>query len=113
MNRPTACCPTKFFKAFERLDVLQANIKEAEVVLSKTPSRKEAKVRQRISRSATNAGNGVRTAELVAAEGLLEGDFKENYMRLSRAWVSIYSVPVETRPAEVDDYQTLTAHIIH
>jgi predicted nucleic acid-binding Zn-ribbon protein len=102
----------EILEALERLDVLQANIKEAESVLAKVRE-EEAKVRQRINdqQQKLETDLGKYTAELVAAEGLLEGDFKENYMRLSKSMGVDSLAPVENETCG-GCYQTLTPHIV-
>jgi predicted nucleic acid-binding Zn-ribbon protein len=102
----------EILEALERLDVLQANIKEAEVVLGKVRE-EEVKVRQRINdqQQMLETELGKYTAELVAAEGLLEGDFKDNYMRLSKSMGVDSLAPVENETCG-GCYQTLTPHIV-
>lgn len=102
----------EILEALERLDVLQAGIKEAESVLAKVRE-EEAKVRKRISdqQQMLETELGKYTAELVAAEGLLEGDFKENYMRLSKSMGVDSLAPVENETCG-GCYQTLTPHIV-
>ena len=102
----------EILESLERLDMLQANIKEAEGVLAKVRD-EEAKVRQRVSdqQQVLEADLGRYTAELHAAEGLLEGDFKDNYLRLSKSRGVDALAPVENETCG-GCYQTLTPHII-
>jgi predicted nucleic acid-binding Zn-ribbon protein len=102
----------EILEALERLDVLQTNIKEAETVLVKVRE-EEVRVRQRINdqQQMLETELGKYTAELVAAEGLLEGDFKENYMRLSKSMGVDSLAPVENETCG-GCYQTLTPHIV-
>lgn len=102
----------EILEALERLDVLQANIKEAEVVLSKMRE-DETKVRARVNdqQQMLETELGRCTAELVAAEGLLEGDFKENYLRLSKSMGVDSLAPVENETCG-GCFQTLTAQIV-
>jgi hypothetical protein len=102
----------EILESLERLDVLQANIKEAEGVLANVRA-EEAKVRNRVGdqQQGLEAELGKYTAELVAAEGLLEGDFKDNYLRLSKSRGVDSLAPVEAETCG-GCYQTLTAHII-
>jgi len=102
----------EILESLERLDVLQANIKEAEGVLAQVRA-EEAKTRQRISdqQQGLEAELGRYTAELVAAEGLLEGDYKDNYLRLSKSRGVDSLAPVEAETCG-GCCQTLTPHII-
>ena len=102
----------EILEALERLDVLQANIKEAEVVLGKVRE-EEAKTRKRVGdqQQSLEAELGRYTAELVAAEGLLEGEYKDNYLRLSKSRGVDSLAPVENETCG-GCFQTLTAHII-
>lgn len=76
----------EILEALEKLDQLQADVKTAEANLAKTKE-ELTKVRQRIS----DQQQGLETelarvrGELESAEGQLEGDFKDNYLRLSRS----------------------------
>lgn len=102
----------EILEALERLDVLQANIKEAESVLAKVRE-EEGKVRARVSeqQQMLETDLGKYTAELVAAEGLLVGDFKDNYLRLSKSMGVDSLAPVENETCG-GCYQTLTAQIV-
>ena len=75
----------EILESLERLDQLQANIKTAESNLSKTKD-ELAKVRKRVDDQQQGLESELArvTAELHAAENLIEGDFKADYMRLSR-----------------------------
>lgn len=76
----------EILEALEALDQLQAEVKTSESNLTKTKE-ELAKVRQRVN----DQQQGLETelarvrGELQAAEDTLEGDFKENYLRLSRS----------------------------
>lgn len=76
----------EILETLETIDQLQVAVKTAESNLAKTKD-ELTKVRGRIS----DQQHGLETelarvrAELDAAEGMLEGDFKDNYMRLSRS----------------------------
>jgi uncharacterized protein len=86
----------EILEALEKLDQLQAAIKTAESNLTKTKD-DSAKVRQRVS----DQQQGLETelarvsAELKAAESAIEGDFKDNYMRLSRSMGEDALAPVD------------------
>ena len=102
----------EILESLERLDVLQANIKEAEATLARVRD-DEAKLRFRIGeqQQLLEADLGKYTAELVAAEGLLEGDFKENYLRLSKSLGVDSLAPVEAETCG-GCCQTLTPQVI-
>lgn len=102
----------EILESLERLDVLQANIKTADETLGKVRA-EEAKVRLRIGeQQQLLEGDLARcNTELVAAQGLLEGDFKDNYMRLSKTRGFDALAPVESETCGAC-YQTLTPHII-
>jgi len=76
----------EILETLEKIDQLQAAVKTAESNLAKTKD-ELTKVRGRIS----DQQQGLETelarvrGELHAAEGMLEGDFKDNYLRLSRS----------------------------
>lgn len=86
----------EILEALEKLDQLQADVKTAESNLVKTKD-EQTKVRQRVN----DQQQGLETelarvhGELQSAEGLLEGDFKDNYMRLSRSMGEDALAPVE------------------
>ncbi|WP_254511609.1 zinc ribbon domain-containing protein [Anatilimnocola floriformis] len=111
-EQATAVLSDEILEALERLDVLQANIKEAEALLVKVRD-DEGKTRTRVSdqQQVLEEELGRYTAELVAAESLLEGDFKENYLRLSKSRGVDSLAPVENETCG-GCFQTLTAHIV-
>ncbi|MBW8885583.1 MAG: phospholipase, partial [Planctomycetia bacterium] len=86
----------EILETLETIDQLQAAVKTAESNLNKTKD-ELAKVRKRIS----DQQQGLETElakvrnELHAAEGVLEGDFKDNYLRLSRSMGEDSLAPVE------------------
>jgi predicted nucleic acid-binding Zn-ribbon protein len=86
----------EILEALEKIDQLQAAVKTAEANLAKTKD-ELSKVGKRVS----DQHQGLETelarvsAELHAAEELLEGDFRENYMRLSRSMGEDSLAPVE------------------
>src|SRR4051812_37947518 len=76
----------EILEALEKIDQLQAAVKTADSNLTKTKD-ELTNVRKRVS----DQQQGLETelarvhAELNAAEGQLDGDFKDNYMRLSKS----------------------------
>jgi predicted nucleic acid-binding Zn-ribbon protein len=102
----------EILESLERLDVLQAAIKEAEAALAKSKE-EEAKVRQRVGeqQQQLEAELGRYSAELAAEEARLVGDFKENYLRLSKTRGVDALAAVEGESCG-GCYQTLTAQII-
>ena len=102
----------EILEALERMDVLQANIKTAESNLAKVRD-EEAKVRLRVGEQLQmlEADLAKHTTELHAAEELLSGDFKDNYLRLSKTRGFDALAPVESETCG-GCYQTLTPHII-
>lgn len=86
----------EILEALERLDQLQAAVKTAEENLGKTKD-ELSKVRNRVNEQQQGLeGELARVkAELHAAEDLLDGDFKPNYMRLSRSMGEDSLAPVE------------------
>jgi uncharacterized protein len=76
----------EILEALEKIDQLQAAVKTAEANLTKTKD-EQSKVRKRVSDQQQGLESELArvSTELHAAEGLLEGDFKDNYMRLSRS----------------------------
>jgi predicted nucleic acid-binding Zn-ribbon protein len=86
----------EILEALERLDQLQAAAKVAEQNLAKT---KEdlGKVRQRIDSQQQGLETELArvTGELKAAEDLLDGDFKQNYLRLARSMGEDALAPAE------------------
>jgi len=86
----------EILEALERLDQLQAAVKTAEQNLAKTKE-DQGKVRQRIDSQQQGLETELArvTGELQAAEGLLSGEFKDNYMRLSRSMGAESLAPAE------------------
>ncbi len=86
----------EILETLEKIDQLQVAVKTAESHLNKTKE-ELTKVRGRVS----DQQQGLETelarvrAELDAAEGSLEGDFKDNYLRLSRSMGEDSLAPVE------------------
>ncbi len=86
----------EILETLEKIDQLQVAAKTAESNLAKTKD-ELAKVRGRIS----DQQQGLETelarvrGELHAAEGVLDGDFKDNYLRLSRSMGEDSLAPVE------------------
>jgi predicted nucleic acid-binding Zn-ribbon protein len=76
----------EILEALEKLDELQAAVKTAEANLVKTKD-ELAKVRKRVSEQQEGLESELARVrgELQAAEDQLEGDFKDNYLRLSRS----------------------------
>jgi predicted nucleic acid-binding Zn-ribbon protein len=86
----------EILEALEKIDQLQAAVKTAEGNLAKTKD-ELGKVRQRISDQQQGLeGELARVrAELTAAEDQLDGDFKDNYLRLSKSMGEDSLAPVE------------------
>jgi predicted nucleic acid-binding Zn-ribbon protein len=86
----------EILEALDRLDQQQAAIRTAEDNLSKTKDELD-KVRRRITdqQQGLEAELARVTAELEAAEGQLEGDFKADYLRLAKARGEDAMAPVE------------------
>lgn len=86
----------EILEALDKLDHLQAAVKTAESNLGKTKD-ELTKVRQRVNDQQQGLeGELARvSAELQAAEDQLEGDFKPNYLRLSRSMGEDALAPVE------------------
>ena len=86
----------EILEALEKQDQLQAAIKIAEQNLTKTKD-DMAKVRQRVGdqQQGLETELGRVTGELKAAEDLLHGDFKDNYLRLSRTLGADALAPTE------------------
>ncbi len=86
----------EILEALDKIDQLQAAVKTAEANLAKTKD-EQSKVRGRVN----DQQQGLETdlarvkAELHAAEGLLEGTFKDNYLRLSQSMGEESLAPVE------------------
>ncbi|QDU26039.1 Putative zinc ribbon domain protein [Anatilimnocola aggregata] len=102
----------EILESLERLDVLQANIKSAEEALSKNRD-EEAKVRARVgSQQELLEGDlGRYSNELADAQNLIEGDFKDNYLRLSKSMGADALAPVEGETCGGCN-QSLTPHLI-
>ena len=86
----------EILEALDKLDQLQSQIKTADENLAR--SKEElAKVRKRVEEQQQGLENefGRVTAELQAAESLLEGDFKDNYLRLARSMGDDALAPAE------------------
>jgi predicted nucleic acid-binding Zn-ribbon protein len=75
----------EILETLEKLDQLQAAVKTAEANLAKTKD-ELGKVRNRVSEQQQGLESELArvSAELQAAEDQLDGDFKANYLRLSR-----------------------------
>lgn len=86
----------EILEALEKLDQLQAATKLAEQNLAKTKE-DMGKVRGRIDAQQQGLETELArvTGELKAAEELLSGDFKDNYMRLSRSMGEDALAPAE------------------
>jgi uncharacterized protein len=86
----------EILEALEKIDQLQAAVKTAESNLTKTKD-ELTKVRKRVSdqQQGLESDLGRVKGELRAAEGQLEGDFKDNYMRLSHSMGEDSLAPVE------------------
>jgi uncharacterized protein len=95
-NQANSVLSDEILEALEKLDELTANVKTAEVSVAKTKD-DLAKVRQRVN----DQQQGLETdlarvrAELKTAEDMLEGDFKDNYLRLSRSMGEESLAPVD------------------
>ena len=86
----------EILEALDKLDQLQAAVKTAEANLGKTKD-ELGKVRQRVNDQQQGLETDLArvTGELHAAEGLLDGDYKANYMRLSKSMGEEALAPVE------------------
>src|SRR6185295_13299683 len=86
----------EILEALEKLDQLQAAVKTAESNLGKTKE-ELTKVRKRVSDQQQGLESELArvTADLQAAEDQLDGDFKANYLRLSRTMGEDSLAPVE------------------
>lgn len=111
-NQASSVLADEILESLERLDVLQANIKAAEEALAKNRE-EEQKVRARIGaqQELLEGDLGRYSHELSEAEKLIDGDFKENYLRLSKSMGADALAPVEGETCG-GCYQTLTPHII-
>ena len=86
----------EILEALDKLDQLQQHIKTADENLVKTKD-ELGKVKKRVENQQQGLESefGRVTAELQAAEQLLTGDFKDNYMRLSRSMGDDALAPAE------------------
>lgn len=95
-NQANSVLSDEILESLERLDELQATIKGADEVLAKTKD-EATKARKRVEEQQQGLeGELARvTGELLAAEDLLDGDFKANYLRLARSMGAEALAPVE------------------
>jgi uncharacterized protein len=86
----------EILEALEKIDQLQAAVKTAEANLAKTKD-ELSKVRNRVNDQQQGLESELArlSGELDAAEGQLEGEFKDNYLRLSRSMGEDSLAPVE------------------
>jgi predicted nucleic acid-binding Zn-ribbon protein len=86
----------EILEALEKIDQLQAAAKTADENLTKTKD-ELSKVRKRINDQQQGLESDLArvSSELHAAEGQLEGDFKDNYMRLSHSMGEDSLAPVD------------------
>jgi uncharacterized protein len=86
----------EILEALDKIDHLQAAVKTAEANLVKAKD-ELSKVGNRVSDQQQGLESELARVrgELNAAEGLLEGDFKDNYLRLSRSMGEDSLAPVE------------------
>ena len=86
----------EILETLDTIDQLQAAVKTAESNLTKTKD-ELAKVRKRVSDQQQGLESELARVrgELDAAEGHLDGDFKDNYLRLSRSMGEESLAPVE------------------
>lgn len=103
----------EILEALERLDQLQAAIKTADSNLTKTRD-DLGNVRQRVNDQQQGLETELArvTAELKAAEDALDGDFKDDYLRLSRSMGAESLAPVDAGCCGGCS-QTLTAQTIN
>jgi predicted nucleic acid-binding Zn-ribbon protein len=103
----------EILEALEKIDQLQAEIKTAESNLAKTKD-EQAKVRQRVNEQQQGLESELARVrgELQAAEDQLHGDFKDNYLRLSRSMGEESLAPVEAESCGGCS-QTLTTQTIN
>lgn len=87
----------EILEALEKLDQLQADVKTAEATLAKVKD-ELAKVRQRVGDQQQGLESELARVrdELKSAEDQLDGDFKDNYLRLSRSMGEESLAPVES-----------------
>jgi uncharacterized protein len=86
----------EILEALEKIDELQAAVKTADANLAKTKD-EQSKVRGRVNDQQQGLESELArvNAELHAAEEQLEGEFKDNYMRLSHSMGEDALAPVE------------------
>jgi predicted nucleic acid-binding Zn-ribbon protein len=86
----------EILEALEKLDQLQAGTKTADEHLAKTKE-ELAKVRKKVSEQQRGLESELARVrgELQAAEDQLDGDFKANYLRLSKSMGEDALAPVE------------------
>src|SRR5947207_1523897 len=84
-NQANSVLADEILESLEKLDQLQAAVKTADANLDKTKD-ELANVRKRVSDQQQGLESDLARvhAELMAAEDQLDGDFKDNYLRLSR-----------------------------
>jgi predicted nucleic acid-binding Zn-ribbon protein len=95
-NQANSVLADEILEALEKLDQLQAAVKTAESNLVKTKD-ELTKVRKRVSDQQQGLESELARVrgELDHAEAELDGDFKENYLRLSRSMGEDALAPVE------------------
>jgi predicted nucleic acid-binding Zn-ribbon protein len=86
----------EILEALEKIDQLQAAVKTADANLTKTKD-ELANVRKRLGEQQQGLESELARVrgELDAAEGQLEGDFKDNYLRLSKSMGEDSLAPIE------------------
>ena len=86
----------EILEALEKIDQLQAAVKSADANLNKTKE-ELTNVRKRVSDQQQGLESELARVhgELTAAEDQLNGDFKDNYLRLSRSMGEDALAPVE------------------
>ena len=87
----------EILEALEKLDQLQADVKTAEANLAKAKE-ELAKLRQRVNDQQQGLESELARVrgELKSAEDALAGDFRDNYLRLSRSMGEESLAPVES-----------------
>lgn len=95
-NQANSVLSDEILESLERLDELQATIKAASEALLKTKE-EASKARQRVEEQQHGLESELArvSGELQAAEDLLDGDFKPNYLRLARSMGVEALAPVE------------------
>jgi len=103
----------EILEALEKIDQLQAAVKTAEANLTKTKD-ELSNVRKRVSEQQHGLESELARvrAELQTAEDQLDGDFKENYLRLARSMGEDALSPVEAECCGGCS-QTLTAQTMN